>query len=235
MRIAIVEDDAEYTRELRGYLARLEKELDRDIEVFAYGSGLAFLKNFKGQFDILLLDISMPYLDGMETARRVREIDREVLILFITNLAQYAIKGYEVDALDYIVKPVNYFSFSQRLMRAISRISDRQTQYLAINQKTGVRKLDIRGIYYVESLNHNLTFHTKDGDYTVFGSLKDVEQRLAEHHFVRCNKGYLVSLRHVDRIEDGCAVVQGTPLLISRNRRNNFLEALANYFGEAMV
>ena len=235
MRIAIVEDDAEYTRELKEYLARLGKEIDRDIEVFAYGSGLAFLKNFRGQFDILLLDISMPYLDGMETARRVRETDREVLILFITNLAQYAIKGYEVDALDYIVKPVNYFAFSQRLMRAISRISDRQTQYLAINQKTGVRKLDIRGIYYVESLNHNLTFHTKEGDYTVFGSLKDVEQRLAEHHFIRCNKGYLVSLRHVDRIEDGCAVVHGTPLLISRNRRNSFLESLANYFGEAMV
>ena len=235
MRIAIVEDDAEYTRELREYLVRLEKEIDRDIEVFAYGSGLAFLKNFKGQFDILLLDISMPYLDGMETARRVREIDREVLILFITNLAQYAIKGYEVDALDYIVKPVNYFAFSQRLLRAISRIGDRETAYLAINQKTGIRKLDIRGIYYVESQNHNLTFHTRDGDYTVFGSLKDVEQRLAEHHFVRCNKGYLVSLRHVDRIEDGCAVVQGTPLLISRNRRNSFLEALANYFGEALV
>lgn len=235
MRIAIVEDDAGYTQELKEYLVRLEKEIDRDIEVFAYPSGLAFLKNFKGQFDILLLDISMPYLDGMETARRVRETDREVLILFITNLAQYAIKGYEVDALDYIVKPVNYFAFSQRMMRAISRISDRETQYLAINQKTGVRKLDVRGICYVESLNHNLTFHTREGDYTVFGSLKDVEERLAEHHFIRCNKGYLVSLRHVDRIEDGCAVVQGTPLLISRNRRNSFLEALANYFGEAMV
>lgn len=235
MRIAIVEDDAAYTQELKGYLARLEKELDRDMEVFSYPSGLAFLKNFKGQFDILLLDISMPYLDGMETARRVRETDREVLILFITNLAQYAIKGYEVDALDYIVKPVNYFAFSQRMMRAISRISDREAAYLAINQKTGIRKLDIRGIYYVESLNHNLTFHTRDGDYTVFGSLKDMEERLAEHHFIRCNKGYLVSLRHVDRIEDGCAVVQGTPLLISRNRRNSFLEALANYFGEAMV
>lgn len=235
MRIAIVEDDAGYVQELKGYLTRLEKEIGRDIEVFSYPSGLSFLRDFKGQFDILLLDISMPYLDGMETARRVRETDREVLILFITNLAQYAIKGYEVDALDYIVKPVNYFAFSQRLMRAISRISDRETAYLAINQKTGVRKLDIRGIYYVESLNHNLTFHTRDGDFTVFGSLKDMEQRLAEHHFVRCNKGYLVSLRHVDRIEDGCAVVQGTPLQISRNRRNSFLEELANYFGEAMV
>lgn len=235
MRIAIIEDDAAYTQQLREYLQRMEKEIDRDIEVFAYPSGLTFLNSFKGQFDILLLDISMPYLDGMETARRVRETDREVLILFITNLAQYAIKGYEVDALDYIVKPVNYFAFSQRLMRAINRISDRQTPYLAINQKSGLRKLDIRGIYYVESLNHNLTFHTREGDFTVFGSLKDMEERLSEHHFIRCNKGYLVSLRHVDRIEDGCAVVQGTPLQISRNRRNGFLEALANYLGEAMV
>lgn len=235
MRVAIVEDDAGYVQELRGYLTRLEKETDRDIEVFSYPNGLTFLKDFKGQFDILLLDISMPYLDGMETARRVRETDREVLILFITNLAQYAIKGYEVDALDYIVKPVNYFGFSQRLMRAISRISGREASYLAINQKTGIRKLDIRGIYYVESLNHNLTFHTRDGDFTVFGSLKDMEERLAGHHFIRCNKGYLVSLRHVDRIEDGCAVVQGVPLLISRNRRNSFLEALANYLGASMV
>lgn len=235
MRIAIVEDDAGYVQELKEYLIRMEKELNRDIEVFSYSNGLTFLKDFKGQFDILLLDISMPYLDGMETARRVRETDREVLILFITNLAQYAIKGYEVDALDYIVKPVNYFTFSQRMMRAISRLSDREASYLAINQKSGVRKLDVRSIYYVESLNHNLTFHTREGDFTMFGSLKDMEERLEKHHFIRCNRGYLVSLRHVDRIEDGCAVVQGTPLLISRNRRNSFLEALAHYLGEAMV
>ena len=205
------------------------------LQVSVFDSGISFVHSFASQFDIILLDVAMPYIDGIETARRIREIDSEVVLLFVTNQAQHAIRGYEVDAMDYILKPISYFAFSQRLKRALSRVSRREEPCLVLNLKSEPRKLKISSIYYIEVRDHSLVYHTMDGDYSVFGSLKDVEQRLSAHHFVRCNKGYLVSLRHVDRIEDGCAVVQGKPLLISRNRRNSFLEALANYFGDSMV
>ncbi|MBO5968764.1 MAG: response regulator transcription factor, partial [Clostridia bacterium] len=110
MRIAIVEDEAVYQQQLREYLAKYQEEFGCTLQVSVYDSGINFVHNFSSQFDIILLDVAMPYIDGIETARRIREIDSEVVILFVTNQAQHAIRGYEVDALDYILKPISYFA-----------------------------------------------------------------------------------------------------------------------------
>jgi DNA-binding LytR/AlgR family response regulator len=100
-----------------------------------------------------------------------------------------------------------------------------------LNLKSGTRKLKIASIYYIEVRDHNLIYHTMDGDYSAFGSLKEEEQRLEKYHFVRCNKAYLVSLRHVDNVQNGSAVVNGQYLLISRPRKTAFMEALTDYLG----
>lgn len=231
MRIAIVEDEAVYQQQLREYLAKYQEEFGCALQVSVYDSGINFVHNFSNQFDIILLDVAMPYIDGIETARRIREIDSDVVILFVTNQAQHAIRGYEVDALDYILKPISYFAFSQRLKRALSRVSRREEPFLVLNLKSGPRKLKISSIYYIEVKDHSLVYHTMDGDYSVFGSLKDAEQKLADYHFQRCSKAYLVSLRHVDNVQNGCAVVDGQHLLISRPRKSAFMEALTDYLG----
>lgn len=233
MRIAIVEDEAGYTEQLRDYLRRYQEEFDRHLEIQAYDNGMAFVHGFRSQFDIILLDVAMPYIDGFETAHKIRQIDSEVVILFVTNQAQHAIRGYEVDAMDYILKPISYFAFSQRLNRAISRVSRREEPYLVLHMKSGARKLKVASICYIESSGHNLVYHTMDGDFSILGSLKEAEERLAAYHFMRCNKGYLVSLRHVDNVQDGCAVVNGQRLLISRPRKSAFMEALTDYLGGA--
>ncbi len=231
MKIAIVEDESVYREQLQEYLQRYQQEFDRSLEISRYDNGVAFLHQFKGQFDLILLDVAMPYLDGIETAKRIRSQDSEVLILFVTNQAQHAIRGYEVDAMDYILKPISYFAFSQRLNRAVSRLSRREEPCLMLSLRTGPRKLKIRSIHYVESEGHSLVFHTDEGEFTLSGSLKDVEQKLAQYHFIRCNKGLLVSLRHVEGVSEGCALVEGCRLPISRPRKSAFMDALTNYFG----
>lgn len=231
IRIAIAEDDTACAKQLRQYLDTFGQEFCLELAVTVYPHGQALLDNFRGQFDLLLLDIEMPWLDGMTTAQRIRHRDPEVVILFITNMAQYAIRGYEVDALDYILKPVSYFAFSQRLNRALSRIKSRKKHYMVLSVKGGTKKLDTDTIYYVESQGHNLVFHTAAGDFIASATMKDVEQKLEPLGFFRCNKGYLVSLSHVDSILDGCAVVNGDKLLISRARKGDFLEALTNFMG----
>ena len=158
-----------------------------------------------------------------------------MVLLFVTSLAQYAIRGYEVDAFDYILKPIHYFAFSQRLHRAIGRVKSKSKNYLILNAREGMQKLDVNTIYYVESRDHDLIFHTESGVYSMGGTMKDVEQRLQPHSFFRCNKGYLVSLRHVDSIQDGCAIVHGERLLVSRTRKNEFMEALTNFVGGAVL
>lgn len=235
MRIAIVEDEDVYADKLRDYLARYARDFGQALDVSYFADAITFLNGFKGQFDVILMDISMPVLNGMEAAKRLRAVDSDVVLLFVTSLAQYAIRGYEVDAFDYILKPIHYFAFSQRLHRAIGRVKSKSKNYLILNAREGMQKLDVNTIYYVESRDHDLIFHTESGVYSMGGTMKDVEQRLQPHSFFRCNKGYLVSLRHVDSIQDGCAIVHGERLLVSRTRKNEFMEALTNFVGGAVL
>lgn len=235
MRIAVVDDEDASTQKLQEYLYRYAKEYAQIIDVQCYNGGFAFINTFKSQFDVILLDVSMPGMDGMETAKRIRRSDPDVVILFITNMAQYAIRGYEVDALDYILKPISYFAFSQRLNRAISRVKNRTRNYVIVSTKNGTKKLDVASIYYVESRGHTLIYHTSTGDYTTTGTMKEIEEKLQPYHFFRCNKGSLVALQHVDGIENGSALVNGDALLISRARKNEFMEALTNCLGGALL
>lgn len=231
MRIAIVEDEAVYMQQLRDYLKKYQEEFQCPLQVSVYENGMSFIHSFAGRFDIILLDVAMPYIDGFETAKRIRAMDSEVVIIFVTNQAQHAIRGYEVDALDYILKPISYFAFSQRLKRALSRVGRKEEPFLLLNLKGETRKLKISSIYYIEVRDHNLIYHTTDGDFSSFGSLKEEEEKLEKYHFVRCNKAYLVALRHVDNVCNGAAVVNGQHLLISRPRRAAFMEALTDYLG----
>lgn len=228
--IAIAEDDPKARDQYTQFLQTFRREYRMELEVTMYPDGQSLLGDFRSQFDLILLDIEMPQLDGMTTAQMLRRSDPEVLILFITNMAQYAIRGYEVDAMDYILKPITYFAFSQRLTRAISRIRRREERhYLVVTVKGGTQKLDVATLQFVESQGHNLVFHTTQGDVAATGTMKEVEEKLESLNFFRCNKGYLVSLAHVDGVQDGCALVGRERLLISRGRKGEFLEALAQY------
>lgn len=235
MRIAIAEDERSCARTLQDYLKKYETEYDCKLDALHYRSGEELLSAFQNQFELIFLDVAMGGINGLETAKRIRKLDPDVVIIFITNLAQYAINGYEVDALDYILKPVSYFSFSQRLSRALARIRSRSKKYIMISDRNGSHRLDLDEIYYVDRQGHNLTYHTSSGKYTVIGTLKEAEKQLAQHHFFRCNSGYLVSLKHVESVKDGCAMINGEALLISRPKKSSFMEALADYIGGSTV
>jgi len=234
IRIAIVEDEINYQEQLIDYLRRFEKDRGETIEITTYSDGDEIIENYKVQFDIILMDVQMRFMDGMSAAEEIRKSDSEVVIIFITNAAQYAIKGYAVDALDYILKPISYFQFSERLNRAVDRMKKRETHFLTINVKGGVKRLQITDIYYVESQGHKLIFFTKEGEFTAAGTMKELEKELSSFHFFRAHKGYLINLEHVEGMKESCAVVKGEELLVSRTKRKGFMEALANYWGEVI-
>ena len=110
IRVAIVEDEAAVRDQLMGYVQRYMRQYNAQIEVTMFTDGVEILEGYRPVYDIIFLDVEMQHLDGMETASRIRALDSDVLLIFITNMAQYAIKGYEVDALDYVLKPVSYLS-----------------------------------------------------------------------------------------------------------------------------
>lgn len=231
VRILIAEDDPQCFQQMKQFLDDYSRETGRVFQITRYDNGGDLVERYRPEYDLLLLDIDMPLLDGMTAAEHIRRVDQEAVIVFVTNLAQYAIQGYAVNALDYILKPLNYFSFSQRLSRALRYVKKRENDYLTVPVKGGAVKLDAGGIYYVERLGRQLMFHTRDGIIASSATLQQMEEALAGKGFARCNQGYLVNLAHVSGVQDGCAVVQGDKLLISRGRRGTFLEALADYMG----
>ena len=214
INIAIVEDEAMYAKQLQEFLLQYQKENGEVFNITVYSDGDQIVHKYKSQFDIILMDVEMKFMDGMSAAEEIRKADTEVVIIFITNMAQYAIRGYAVDALDYVLKPVSYFAFSQRLNRAISRMKKREQKVITVNIKGGAVRINIANIYYIESQGHNLVLHTILGDYESAGTMKEVEEKLQGLNFCRGNKGYLINLQHVDGIQDGCAVVKGEPLLL---------------------
>ena len=232
LHIAIVEDEERYAAELEEFVRRYGEETKRQIKVTQYQDGEDLVEDYKGGFDILLMDIQMQFMDGMTAAEKIRERDQEVQIIFITNRNDYAIRGYEVDALDYVLKPVNYFAFSQRIERAISRMSRRREQYFTVPVRGGIRKLSVSNILYVEVQDHDLLFHTRNESILTRGSLAEVEAKLGNAGFFRCNKYCLVNLAFADSLQGIDLVVAGEHIQVSRAKKKAVLDALNNYLNE---
>ena len=231
IRIAMVEDEAAVREQLQGYIQRYTRQYGTEFAVTEFSDGVEILDAYRPVYDIVLLDVEMKHLDGMETARRIRELDRDVVLLFITNMAQYAIKGYAVGALDYVLKPVPYFAFSQQLQKAEEKLRHRARHYLAVPVEGGLRRLDTAQIYYMESEGHRVHFYTEEGEFSAPGALKTFEEKLADLPFARCNSGYLVNLAQVKSVQQGLAQVGPYELQVSRPKRKSFLAALADYIG----
>ena len=231
IRVAIVEDEAEIREQLMGYVQRYTRQYGTAFEVKTFADGLEILEDYRPAYDLILLDIEMKHLDGMETARRIRELDPDVMLVFITNMAQYAIKGYAVGALDYVLKPVPYFAFSQQLQKVEEQLRRRTRHYLAVPVEGGLRRLDTSRIYYIESEGHRVHFYTEEGDFAAPGALKALEEKLADRPFARCNRGYLVNLAQVQAVQQNTVEVGPYELQVSRPKRKSFLAALTDYIG----
>src|SRR5699024_5708028 len=199
IRIAIVEDEESYISVLKEYLERYREECGEQIEAKIYHDVDEIAAFYRAQFDNILMYIEMKFINGMTAAEEIRKVDTAVSIIFITNAPQYAIRGYEVGALDYILKPVSYFTFSQKFGRAVAKLKKRSSRkHITVPVKGGVMRMELSDIFYIESEGHNLLYHTKDGTSVSSGTMKSVETAMEGMDFSRINKCYLVNLEHVD-------------------------------------
>lgn len=233
IKIAIVEDETEFADTVKNYLARYEKEQSVRFQIQVFTDGLDLVTDYTAGFDIILLDIQMKYLNGMKTAQKIRDLDEEVIFIFITSSSRFAVEGYTVDALGYILKPVTYLCFYQILNKATGRILKRQAiHYITIDRANGNMRLNTDSIYCIESQLHHVLFHTDRGDFAASGPLKRLEESLKVFGFAKCHNAYLVNLKHVT----GCCanevlLFSGQRIPVSRNRKKLFMKCLAEYMG----
>ncbi len=231
IRIALVEDDAGDRALIQDYLRQYEQNSGMKFHLRVFSDGEEIAEDYRAEYDLILLDIEMKYMDGMTAAERIRQVDPDVTLIFITNMPQFAMNGYRVNALDYMLKPVTYFAFSQRLAKALVRMDQRRDKYIIIPQKGGLQKVSVSRIRYVEVFDHDLVFHTTQGDITAKGAMRDVEEQLGEGFF-RCNKCYLLNLDHVDSVQGNDVKVGEDVIQVSRARRKALMDALNDFISE---
>lgn len=229
--VAIVEDETEYQNQLKEYLEKYGQEHDLDFQISVFGDGEEILDGYVPRYDVILLDIEMPKVNGMDTAERIRTMDESVVLMFITNMASYAIRGYGVGALDFVMKPINYYTFSMKMTRVLKRVKQQEQKTILLTLQDGVKKLELNEIYFIEVQNRMLYYHTVDGDYIVRGTMQAAESMLAEYPFAKCNHWYLVNLMHVKQTKGGMVTVGPFELEISRRNKTSFLKALTEYMG----
>lgn len=211
-KIAIVEDQEETRESLNRFVRQYAQEQGLQVEISLITDGAEIAEHYTPGFDIIFMDVEMPRLDGFGAAE--------------------AIRGYEVDALDYVLKPVNYYQFCTKLSRAIQRVQRRRGGQVVLQLAGGgIQLLDTADIYYLETRSRMLYYHTSKGEFAARASLQSAEKQLAEYHFVRCNQCYLVNLAYVKGIENDFALVKNDRLEISRRQRTAFLTAVASYMG----
>lgn len=233
-RMLIVEDTPAEADLLRGHLQRYASEKNLSFSIETLSSALEFI-NSRHVADLIFMDIDMPGINGMEAAEVLRTYDAETPLVFVTNLAQYAVRGYSVDAVDFVVKPVEYGDFAMRMDRAMRAVARNAARTLALPTADGMRVISQSDITYVDLVKHDVRYHLVDGtELRERGSLRAAEQRLDSQSFLRISSGCLVNMARVERIgRESVTVVGGAELFYSRSQRKRALETLANYVGRS--
>ena len=231
LRICVADDEPACIRRLEDFLARYFTLRTQQYELTAFSSGDRLLKNYAPVYDIIFLDIEMPGQSGMQTAARIREMDEKVILIFLTRMAQYAAAGYEVNAFDFIVKPVDYNSFSVKFGRALDAVKRRQEYKIEVRLDGGFVWLPTSSVWLIEVNKHDVTYHAEQGTYTARGSLAELEARLAPFGFRRCSRYCLVNMKFVTGIYDWYILLHGQKVEVSRRMRKELMEALLDYYG----
>jgi DNA-binding LytR/AlgR family response regulator len=235
MRLAIVEDERSDRMWILDCLKRYEREHNLKFEIAQFEDSDSFLHGYRAEYDLILMDIEMAFLDGMAAAREVREVDNEVLILFITNAPQYVMNGYEVGALDYLLKPVTYFALEKRIDRAFALLDRRRRNFVKLNVKGGFQKVEVGRVLYVETDAQGLCYHTLDGVFHTRGSLQAAEALLDDRRFFRCNKCYLVNISYIDSMVGNDLRIGGDVIQVSRSGKKPLLDVMNRYFSETIL
>lgn len=231
MKVAIVDDEQVMTDQIEAFLRQFQSESRMEITARVFHDAVSFVEGYDNSYDLILFDVEMPGMNGIEAAKKIRVSDEKVRIMFITNMAQYAIHGYEVEAIDYVLKPIGYPDFAlkmKKVLRYLHRDAERQ---LILDSSAGKVMVKVSDIIYIEVIRHYLNFYTTSGTYEVRGVMKEQEQKLKDMHFARCSQSFLVNLAHVKSIHGNVVCAGGVELPVSRNKKNEFIDAFTRYVG----
>ena len=229
-RIVLCDDSPADLMVLRGHLEQLKEK--RPVDIISYTDGLDLLKDYKqkGFCDILVLDMRMETMGGIEVAKHIRQLDDEVPILIVTATVDYAVEGYKVGAFRYIVKPVESGDFLSAVEELLDRQQKKQASIFSFPSINGTTKLMTDHIYYLESDLRTIRVVAKEGTFTFTGTISSLEEQLRTDGFIRIHKSFLVNVSHIYNIfKDSVTMDNKEVLPMSKHKRREVNQEFLSY------
>lgn len=233
INIAIVEDNDSAANLMIEFLEKYSKEKNVQFNIKRFCDAINFLSEFRKVYDIIFMDIEMPGLNGMDAAFKIRKVDKQVVLIFVTNMAHFAVKGYEVDALDFMIKPITYHNLVLIVNKSLKILKTNDNIDIIIFKADGFTRVPSNKVIYIEVIGHKLHYHTDEEIIIASGSLTELEGRLKQCNFMRCNNCYLVNPKYIKSVKGLIVLMQnGDKLSISHPKKKKFLTELADWMGQ---
>jgi len=232
INIAIVDDEEVQVQLLTKYVENwaCKKNIKLIVDSFYSGESFEFSWSMDKRYDVLLLDIQMPGLNGVELAKKIREEDQIINIIFITAIPDYIGEGYNVEAINYLIKPIDEKKLYECLDRAFEK-TPKEEKVLLVEEQGEIHRIVQGDILYIESFGHNLEINTIDERYNIRKNIGNMEKELDDKDFVRCHRSYIVGLRYVKRIgKNELELDNGIIIPVSRRQYAKTNRAFIEYY-----
>lgn len=207
MRIAIVDDEQDFLSNLKNMISKSYPEPDK-LNINEFGSGEEFLNNFKkNMYDVIILDIEMKELNGLETAEKIRSVDSLVIIVFFTSHQEFALQGYEVNAFRYMLKNQPEPMYKRQLISIFNEYHQTHLTF-PVQSKNTTHNISISDIVFFEVFKRTIVLHATDETYEFNGKLSDIEKDERLINFVKPHKSYYVNLAFIDNLEHDSVIMK---------------------------
>jgi len=233
IRIAVVEDEKEQFEYVSGCLKSWAEETGQSVHVTHVSCAEEFLFEYgrQGCFDVLILDVYMKQMNGMELAREIRKFDKEVPVIFLTGVSDYVFEGYEIGAVRYLLKPVDRQKLQEVMELCLEKIKSRSEDYILFKYQGEQIRLLRSDILFLEVNGHYLRMETVKETFEWKESLQNMKERLDERRFVLANRSVLVNLEHVSKItREECLLENGVSIPVSKGAYRTLNEAFMAYY-----
>ena len=231
INIAIVEDSVTDLSLLKEHFFKYSQDKGIEFSIHEFADGIRFLNEYTSVYDLVFMDIDMPHLNGIDVIKHLRRVDPSANVIFTTNMSQYALQGFELFALGFLVKPITYVSFFTLMDKVLYQLKKREEKII-VHTKEGIVAIPLNDLQMIEIYAHHICYITDQGVVDASGTLKLLEEQLPMSEFARPNNSTLVNIKYVSSVtSDGLAVGKRT-IYMSRGRKKEFMSKFLSYYGK---
>ena len=233
IKIAIGDDEKYFIDVIEKMLKIYAEQNGQDFLIKKYTKPLQLMGSLKEEFQIFLLDIEMPAMNGMELVSIIRKHDEKSIVLFISSHSEYLGDGYQYDIQNFITKPITQVQINCEMNRAVRKLNTYEQKYIAVKNENGYFKLFLSDIEYIETIKRKVLFHLRNGENEMgYFKIRDLEERLEQYFFVRCHNGIIVNVDCIESLHDlTVTLYSGDQIYITRSRKQNLMKKMAERGG----